>query len=139
MRGKQYKDVAIKYANDVIKGDIIASDDVINACKRFKEDLKRKDLELRTTQPDAAISIIEGVFVHRQGESMEVVPLLGQPFILQPWQIFIIYNLLGFWYVWSAPMVFTRKEPSTAPSSSPKRKHSVKASDRIAPGRKGFL
>ena len=98
MRGKQYKDVAIKYANDVIKGDIIASDDVINACKRFKEDLKRKDLELRTTQPDAAISIIEGVFVHRQGESMEGVPLLGQPFILQPWQIFIIYNLLGFWY-----------------------------------------
>ena len=80
MRGKQYKD------------------DVINACKRFKEDLKRKDLELRTTQPDAAISIIEGVFVHRQGESMEGVPLLGQPFILQPWQIFIIYNLLGFWY-----------------------------------------
>ncbi len=98
MRGKQYKDVAIKYANDVIKGDIIASDDVINACKRFKEDLKRKDLELRSTQPDAAISIIEGVFVHRQGESMEGVPLLGQPFILQPWQIFIIYNLLGFWY-----------------------------------------
>ena len=47
MRGKQFKEVAIKYANDVIKGDIIASDDVINACNRFLSDLKRDDLELR--------------------------------------------------------------------------------------------
>lgn len=98
MRGKQYKAVAIKYADDVIAGKVIASNDVINACKRFKEDLKRDDLELRTQQPDAAISIIEGMFVHKQGETLEGVPLLGKPFILQPWQIFIIYNLLGFWY-----------------------------------------
>ena len=25
-------------------------------------------------------------------------PLLGKPFILQGWQIFVVYNLLGFWY-----------------------------------------
>ena len=98
MRGKQYKKVAIKYADDVISGKVIASDDVIAACKRFKEDLGRKDLELRTHQPDAAISIIEGFFVHRQGEALDGTPLLGTPLILQPWQIFIIYNLLGFWY-----------------------------------------
>ena len=98
MRGKQFKEVAIKYANDVINGDIVASDDVINACNRFLNDLERDDLELRCTQPDAAISIIEGMFVHRQGESIEGVPLMGTPFKLQPWQIFIIYNLLGFWY-----------------------------------------
>ena len=98
MKGKQCKEIAIKYANDVIKGNIIAGDDVINACKRFTEDLKREDLELRTTQPDQAISIIEGGFVHRQGESIEGEPLMGKPFLLQPWQIFIIYNLLGFWY-----------------------------------------
>ena len=98
MRGKQYKKVAIKYADDVLAGKIVASDDVINACKRFKADLDRNDLELRTQQPDAAISIIEGMFVHRQGETLEGVPLLGKPLILQPWQIFIIYNLLGFWY-----------------------------------------
>ena len=75
MRGKQYKAVAIKYADDVIAGKVIASNDVINACKRFKEDLKRDDLELRTQQPDAAISIIEGMFVHKQGETLEGVPL----------------------------------------------------------------
>ena len=98
MRGKQYKKVAIKYADDVIAGKVIASDDVVNACKRFKADLERKDLELRTQQPDAAISIIEGMFVHRQGESLDGRPLLGQPLKLEPWQIFIVYNLLGFWY-----------------------------------------
>ena len=98
MKGKQFKEIAIKYADDVINGDIIAGNDVIDSCKRFKADLERDDLELRTTQPDAAITIIEGCFVHRQGESIEGEPLLGKPFILQPWQIFIIYNLLGFWY-----------------------------------------
>ena len=93
MRGKQFKKVAIKYADDVMTGKIVASDDVIAACKRFKDDLGRSDLELRTQQPDAAISIIEGMFVHRQGETLEGVPLLGKPLLLQPWQIFIIYNL----------------------------------------------
>ena len=99
MRGKQYKNVAIKYANDVIKGIQIASDDIKNACKRFLDDLKRKDLEYRAIQPDAAISIIEGTFVHRQGESITGEPLMGKPFKLEPWEIFIICNLLGFWYV----------------------------------------
>lgn len=99
MRGKQYKNVAIKYANDVIKGIQIASDDIKNACIRFLDDLKRKDLEYRAIQPDAAISIIEGTFVHRQGESITGEPLMGKPFKLEPWEIFIICNLLGFWYV----------------------------------------
>ena len=98
MRGKQYKKVAIKYADDVINGKVIASADVIAACKRFKNDLKRTDLELRTKQPDRVLSIIEGIFVHKQGEDMNGEPLLGKPLILQPWQIFIVYNLLGFWY-----------------------------------------
>ena len=98
MRGKHYKDVAIKYAQDVVDGKIIAGQDRINACQRFIDDLKRDEFELRCTHPDAAITIIEGIFVHRQGESLEGVPLMGKPFLLQPWQIFIIYNLLGFWY-----------------------------------------
>lgn len=98
MRGKQYKKIAIKYADDVISGKKIASDDIINACKRFKSDLDRDDLEVRAAQPDAAISIIEGMFVHRQGEALDGSPLLGKPLILEPWQIFIIYNVLGFWY-----------------------------------------
>lgn len=98
MRKKQYKDVAVKYADDVIRGDVVAGADIVNACKRFKADLDREDLEFRTAQADAACSIIEGIFVHRKGEALDGTPLLGKPFLLEPWEIFIIYNLLGFWY-----------------------------------------
>lgn len=98
MEKKGYKDIAIKYADDVISGKIIIGDDVVETCKRFKEDLKRDDLEFRTKEADAAVSIIEGMFVHRKGEAPDGTPLLGQPFTLEPFQIFITYNLLGFYY-----------------------------------------
>lgn len=98
MRAKRYKNVAIDYANKVVNGEIVAGDGVINACKRFLADLERDDLEFRTTQADAAVAIMEGLFVHRKGEALDGTPLLGKPFKLEPWQIFITYNLLGFWY-----------------------------------------
>lgn len=98
MRAKQYADIAIQYADDVISGKIVAGDGIIDACKRFKNDLLRDDLEFRTRQADAAVTIIEGLMVHRKGEALDGTPLLGKPFMLAPWQIFIIYNLLGFWY-----------------------------------------
>ena len=98
MKAKHYKDVAIKYAKDVISGIQIAGAEVIAACQRFLDDLKRDDLEFRTKEPDAAVTIIEGIFVHRKGEALDGTPLLGKPFLLEPFQIFIVYNLLGFYY-----------------------------------------
>ena len=98
MKAKHYKDVAIKYAKDVISGTQIAGAEVIAACQRFLDDLKRDDLEFRTKEPDAAVTIIEGIFVHRKGEALDGTPLLGKPFKLEPFQIFIVYNLLGFYY-----------------------------------------
>lgn len=98
MKAKHYKDVAIKYAKDVISGTQIAGAEVIAACQRFLDDLKRDDLEFRTKEPDAAVTIMEGIFVHRKGEALDGTPLLGKPFTLQPFQIFIVYNLLGFYY-----------------------------------------
>lgn len=98
MKAKQYAKIAKQYADDVISGKIIIGDGVIDACKRFKADLERDDLEFRTQQADAAVTIIEGLMVHRKGEAMDGTPLLGKPLRLEPWQIFIIYNLLGFWY-----------------------------------------
>ena len=98
MRKKSGKDAAIQYARQAVSGEIVAGADVVNACKRFLSDLERDDLEFRTEQPDAAISIMEGLFVHRKGETLDGEPLLGKPFRLEPWELFIIYNLLGFWY-----------------------------------------
>lgn len=95
---KHFKSVAIKYADDVIDGKIIAGKEIVAACERFKDDLKRDDIELREHDPDLAINIMQTTLVHAQGEDIDGRPLLGKPFILQPWQIFIVYNLLGFYY-----------------------------------------
>lgn len=98
MNAKHYKAVAVQYAEEVTSGAKIAGAEIVAACRRFLDDLKRPDLEFRETEPDAAVSIIEGFFVHRQGERMDGTPLLGVPFMLEPWEVFIVYNLLGFWY-----------------------------------------
>lgn len=98
MKAKRYKQIAIEYARTVVNGEKVAGADIVNACQRFLDDLERDDLEFRTKEPDAAVSIMEGIFVHRKGEDLDGTPLLGKPFKLEPWQIFIVYNLLGFWY-----------------------------------------
>ena len=94
---KSYKDVALKYADDVVHGRKICGKEILLACVRFQQDLKREDLELREKDPDFVIGIIEKLMVHRQGETLEGEPLTNKPLLLQPWQIFIVYNLLGFY------------------------------------------
>lgn len=93
-------DLVIKGTDTVITGDdiVIAGEDIVNACKRFLEDLKRDDLEYRSKDPDACITLMEGLFVHRKGEKLDGTPLLGKPLKLEPWEIFIVCNLLGFYY-----------------------------------------
>lgn len=98
MKAKKYFNIAIQYAEDVISGRKVAGADIVNACKRFQEDLKREDLLIDTKQADAVVSIMEGIFVHRKGEDIDGTPLLGKPFKLEPWEIFIVYNLLAIWY-----------------------------------------
>lgn len=98
MKAKHYAERAIKYAQNLDTGKIILGEDAVYAARRFLQDLERDDLEFRTQQADAAVSLMEGMFVHRKGEALDGSPLLGKPFRLEDWEIFIIYNLLGFWY-----------------------------------------
>jgi len=95
---RDYKQIAIDYAKGVVDGAITIGEDVVAAAKRFLMDLKREDLELRTKEPNVVIRIIETMIVHAQGEDLQGRPLLGRPLILEPFQIFIVYNLLGFYY-----------------------------------------
>ena len=95
---KSYKEIALKYAKDIISGKKIAGKEVILACARFLKDLERDDIELRSSDPDFVIGIIEELVVHRQGEGLDGKSLVGKPLILQPWQVFIVYNLIGFYY-----------------------------------------
>ena len=98
IKAKDYTQTAIEYADKVVSGEIIVGDDIVNACRRFQEDMKRDDLELRPKEPNAICSIMEGLFVHAKGEDMEGRPLMGKPLILQPWEIFCVVNCHGFYY-----------------------------------------
>ena len=93
-----YLNIATQYASGVSSGSIIAGAEVVAACRRFLSDLKRDDLEMREHDPDLAINIMQSTLVHAQGEDIEGRPLLGKPFMLEPWEIFIVFNLLGFYY-----------------------------------------
>lgn len=95
---KSYKSVAVNYAKDVVDGKLICGKEVQAAARRFLSDLCRTDLELHTKEPDFVIGIIERLMVHNQGETLDGVPLTNTPLLLQPWQIFIVYNLVGFYY-----------------------------------------
>lgn len=94
---KSYKSRAVNYAKEVIAGKRIEGNEVVLACKRFINDSQRKDLTLRTKDADFVIGIIERIMVHQQGEALDGTPLKNKPLILQSWQIFIVYNVMGFY------------------------------------------
>lgn len=94
---KNYKKIAFQYADDVISGKQIAGKEIVQACERFKKDLDNPAFELHTKEPDFVCGIIEKVMVHKQGEAMDGSSLVNKPLILQPWQVFLIYNLVGFY------------------------------------------
>ena len=95
---KSYRQVAVDFADAVIHGKRRVGKEVILACFRFLGDLKRENLELHTKEPDFVIGIIESTMVHKQGEDLQGNPLMNTPLILQDWQVFIVYNLVGFYY-----------------------------------------
>lgn len=95
---KSYKDIAIRYAQDAASGKAVCGNEVVLAAKRFLDDLERDDLELHTTEPDFVIGIVEKLMVHQQGEALDGTPLMNTPLLFQPWQIFIVYNLVGFYF-----------------------------------------
>lgn len=97
MAAKSYKAVALQYAHDAAEDKIICGAEVQKAAERFLRDLERPEYELHTKEPDFVIGIIEKLMVHRQGESLDGTPLTNTPLLLQPWQIFCIYNLVGFY------------------------------------------
>lgn len=92
-----YKSQVDQYVKDILSGKKLAGKEVVLACQRYLDDLKRKDLEFRQKNADMVIGIIERTMVHKQGEDLEGKPLMNRPFLLLPWQMFIVYNLVGFY------------------------------------------
>ena len=97
MKAKSYYARATAYARAVVAGKIIAGNNK-RECERFLADLKRDDLIVKKKDADFVCGFIEQVFVHEKGEAIDGTPLKNKPLLLQDWQIFIVYNLLGFFW-----------------------------------------
>lgn len=85
-----------QYVDDILGGRKVACKELIQACERFEGDLQDPRWEFRPADAEFVIRIIEKTFVHQQGERLDGTPLRGQPFLLEPFHKFIVYNLLGF-------------------------------------------
>ena len=66
-------------------------------CKRFLTDIERNEFDFNPKNAEYVIMLIEKTFCHQKGERLDGTPLRGQPFLLEPFHKFIIYNLLGFY------------------------------------------
>lgn len=95
VKGKNWTDV-INYANSIREGKKIACKELQQAVERFFQDLENPDYWVDSKAPEFCIQIIEKTLCHQQGEKLDGTPLRGTPFKLEPYQKFIIYNLVGF-------------------------------------------
>ena len=92
------KDPVAAYAKDVKAGRIVAGPHVVAACERHLKDLKRKDLKGNI---EAALRVI-GFFADVLTVEVELVDEYGEvdskavPFVLEPWQSFIVGSLFGW-------------------------------------------
>ena len=66
-------------------------------CERFLTDLERKEYDFNPKNAEYVIMLIEKTFCHQKGERLDGTPLRGEPFLLEPYHKFIVYNLLGFY------------------------------------------
>ena len=97
MKHKEWTAV-LQYAEGIRDGAIIANKERKQAVDRFFRDLDNPAYELQHDGPEFCIQIIEKTLCHQQGETITGEPLRGTPFLLQPWEKFIIYNLIGFYH-----------------------------------------
>lgn len=95
VKGKNWTDV-INYANSIKERKKVACKELQQAVERFFQDLENPNYWMDSKAPEFCIQIIEKTLCHQQGEKLDGTPLRGTPFKLEPYQKFIIYNLVGF-------------------------------------------
>ena len=86
----------LDYAGSVRSGKKVACVELRQAVDRFFRDLDNPDYTMSPVWPEFCIGIIEKTLCHQQGERLDGTPLRGTPFLLEPYHMFIIYNLVGF-------------------------------------------
>lgn len=86
----------LDYAESVRSGKKVACLELRQAVDRFFRDLDNPDYTMSPAWPEFCIGIIEKTLCHQQGERLDGTPLRGTPFLLEPYHMFVIYNLVGF-------------------------------------------
>lgn len=95
LKGKNWP-VVLEYAESIRDGLKPACEELKQAVDRFFHDLENPEYWMDTKAPEFCIQIIEKTMCHQQGERMDGTPLRGEPFLLEPFHKFIVYNLVGF-------------------------------------------
>lgn len=80
-----------QYVDDILSGKIPSGNLIQLACKRFNRFLEREDIYLDENEIDRCILYISQM-KHFLGKSA------GKQFILEPWQQFVVANVLGLKY-----------------------------------------
>lgn len=96
MKLRNHKEIMDKYVADILSGKKKVNDYQLKGVKRYRELLEDKRYYFDADDAEFAMAIIETMFFHEQGQTIDGEDLKGKPFILMDWHIFIIYNLLGF-------------------------------------------
>lgn len=86
----------MEYAESIRDGRKLAGKWLRLAVDRFFADLANPVYEMQAKDPEFCIQTIERCLCHAQGEALDSTPLRGTPFLLQPFHIFIVYNMVGF-------------------------------------------
>jgi phage terminase large subunit-like protein len=89
---RDYVRISIQYAKDVVAERQVACRYVKLACKRYLSDLKRVDIELRPKKVVSICKFIEKL-KHIKGKWART------HIVLEAWQIFILANVFGFYWV----------------------------------------
>ena len=91
----KYADEVMWYVDGCISGKLNVNHYRKLGAERFLRDLKKYDWNPEAA--DFVIDIIQSTICHKQGENLQGRPLRGTPFLLQPFNKFIVYNLLGLY------------------------------------------
>lgn len=82
--------IVLDYARSIVSGDKIACVELQQACQRFLDDLNDSRWEFRVDRAENVVQLIETRLCHIKAE------LRKKPFLLEPWEKFIVYNIAGF-------------------------------------------
>jgi len=93
MNGSKYPNLskAFQYADDILSNKITSCWQIFAACERFKRDLKDERFYYNYDKAERACRLIQK-FPHIKGS------LANKPLMLEPWQLFFLANVYGFYW-----------------------------------------